>query len=190
MVGQEQNYQSLSHQFKQIGALLSPSELHGHLCGRYVVGHHIEGVFGLRLIADYLDLPVSGVESIDEELSDFVTTHVLVMDQELFDFRLFVSDDEQALVTRLDDLAKWCEGFLTGLGSTAGKEEAKIMQEEHDTLSDLIEISKIDSNVEDTEENEALYTDLYEYVRLASFNLFDRFRALATEQEKESDELN
>lgn len=190
MIAHELLYQNMVEQFKEVGALVSPAELHGHLCGRHVVGHHIEGVFGFRLIADYVDLPVDALEPITDTLTELVEKKVLVMDQELFDFRLFTSEDEQSLITRLDDLANWSEGFLAGLGSTAGADEAKIMQEENDTLADLVEISKIDSDVEDNDENEALYAELYEYVRLASFNLFDRFRELAEQQEKDTDELN
>lgn len=177
----------LEQQLKIVGALISPSELHGHLCGRYVVGHHIEGAFGLRIVADYVDLSLAELEPVEEMVSQLIEQWVLVMDQDLFGFRLFLPDDEIALSLRLEQLASWTEGFLTGVGSTAGSDsdEAAIMKDERETLADLVEISKIDSQVDDNDENEALYAEVSEYVRLAAFNLFDRFRELAEKVAKE-----
>jgi len=172
-------YPKMQEQLKEVGALISPSELHGHLCGRHVVGHHLEAAFGLRMIADYLDLPLADIEPIAEELKDLIDNHVLVMERDIFNFRLLLPDDDIALISRLDELGRWSEGFLTGLGSTAGDDEAKLMNEERETLADLVEISKIDSDVQESDENEALYAEVSEFVRLAAFNLFDRFRDLA-----------
>lgn len=189
----ESLYQQMEEQLKEVGALISPSELHGHLCGRHVVGHHLEGGFGMRMVADYVDLSLSELEPAIESLNQLIEEWVLVMERDLFNFRLFLPDDNIALISRLDELARWSEGFLSGLGSTAGDDEAKIMQEEQETLADLVEISKIDSDVEDNDENEALYAEVSEYVRLAAFNLFDRFRELAekvAQEERESGEPN
>lgn len=188
MIADELLYQQMEVQLKDVGALISPAELQGHLCGRHVVGHHIEGVFGTRMIADYVDLSLEELEPIAEELTNLIEKWVLVMDHDLFSFRLFLPEDDSALISRLEELARWTEGFLAGLGSTAGDEEAKIMADEQETLADLVEISKLDTNVEDTDENEALYAEISEYVRLAAFNLFDRFRELAEKVAQE--ELN
>lgn len=190
MIAQELLYQQTVEQLREVGALVSPAELHGHLCGRHVVGHHLEGAFGMRMIADYVDLPITDLEPIADQLADLIEKWVLVMDQDLFSFRLYLPDDDIALMTRLEDLAGWCEGFLNGLGSTAGDEEAKLMQEEQETLADLVEISRIDAGVEETDENEGLYAEVSEFVRLAAFNLFDRFRELAEDQERDAGEPN
>jgi len=186
----EHFYQQMEEQLKESGALNSPSELHGHLCGRYVVGHHIEGGFGMRIVADYVDLSINELEPAAESLAGLIEQWVLVMDKDLFSFRLFLPDDNIALISRLDELARWSEGFLSGLASTVGDGEAKIMKEEQETLADLVEISKIDSEVEDNDENEALYAEVSEYVRLAAFNLFDRFRELAEQLAQEEQEAS
>lgn len=186
----ENLYPQIEAQLKEVGALMSPSELHGHLCGRYVVGHHIEGAFGLRIVADYVDIPLAEMEPIVDMLGEFIERWIMVMDQDLFSFRLFLPDDDAALTSRLDELARWVEGFLAGVGSTAGSDEAEIMQAEQETLADLVEISKIDIQIEDNDENEALYAEVSEYVRLAAFNLFDRFRELAEKVAKEEQEAD
>ena len=56
------------------------------------------------------------------------------------------------------------------------------MKVEQDTVNDLIAISQIEVNEDDSEENEALYAEVSEYVRLAVFNLFDQFRLEDGEQ--------
>ena len=185
-IAQDQDfYPQLHEKLKEIGALTSVSDLHGHLCGRHVVGHHLEGGFGMRMVSDYIDLPVVDLEPVAELLNQLIEQWVLIMDQELFDFRLLLPADDHALVSRLDELGRWSEGFLSGVASTAGSDEVRIIKEEQETLADLVEISKIDCNVEDTDENEALYAEISEYVRLAAFNLFDQFRELAERIAKE-----
>ncbi len=179
-------YQQMVEQFDTAGVLVSPAELHGHLCGRHVVGHHLQGSFGLGMISDYVDVPAGELEPLSDELETFIERWVLVMDEELFDFRLFLPQDGVALSDRLEELAAWCEGFLNGLGSTAGDDEAKLMQAEEETLADLVEISRLETEVEETDENEALYAEISEFVRLAAFNLFDQFRELAEQQNQES----
>lgn len=184
-------YQQMEEPLKEVGVLISPSELHGHLCGRHVVGHHLKAGFGMRIIADYVDRSLTELEPVEELLNQLVEEWVFVMERDLFNFRLFLPDDNIALISRLDELARWSEGFLSGLGSTVGDDEAKIMKEEQETLADLVEISKIDSDVEDNNENEALYAEVSEYVRLAAFSLFDRFRELAervAQEEREAGE--
>ena len=185
MNAQEILYQQMVEQFDSAGVLVSPAELHGHLCGRHVVGHHLQGSFGLRVVSDYVDLPSGELESISEELESLINRRIMVMDEDLFSFRLFLPDDNIALSGRLTELAAWCEGFLNGLGATAGDEEANLTQAEEDTLADLVEISRLETEVDDTDENEALYAEISEFVRLAAFNLFDQFRALAEQQNKE-----
>ncbi|MEQ8952627.1 MAG: UPF0149 family protein [Gammaproteobacteria bacterium] len=182
MNAQEILYQQMVEQFDNAGVIVSPAELHGHLCGRHVVGHHVEGSFGLRMVSDYVDLTTGELEAISDGLGTLINQWVLVMDKELFDFRLFLPEDSVALSDRLEELAAWCEGFLNGLATTAGDDEAKLMQAEEETLADLVEISRLETVVEDTDENEALYAEVSEFVRLAAFNLFDQFRALAEQQ--------
>jgi len=185
MNAQEILYQQMLEQFDSAGVIVSPAELHGHLCGRHVVGHHLQGSFGLRVVSDYVDLPTSELQSIYEDLESLIAQRIMVMDEDLFSFRLFLPEDNVALSVRLTELAVWCEGFLNGLGATVGDEEAKLMQAEQDTLADLVEVSRLETEVDDTDENEALYAEISEFVRLAAFNLFDQFRALAEQQKEE-----
>ena len=188
MIANSLLYQQLVEQFKDIGALVTPAELQGHLCGRHMVGHHIRGKTGLRIIADYVDLPLADLKPVEDSLHTLIEDWILVIDQDIFDFRLYLPDDDMALITRLDDLARWCEGFLNGLGATSDEHVAKIMQQESALLADLVEISKLDSNVEESEQNEQLYAEISEFVRLAAFNLFDRFKEPNQSQDQDAED--
>lgn len=172
MITQEQMTSGLS----EIGSVVSPSELHGHLCGRLVVGHQISGSMGQKIVAECLGVAIDELESIQEILSDLVDETTAVLDADLFSFRLLLPDDEIALFERLEALSAWCQGFLSGIGSSAGLQGSKVMTEEKETISDLVEISQISPDVDESEENEAYFLEVSEYVRLAVFNLFDQFR--------------
>lgn len=172
MITQEQLMSGLS----EIGAVVSPSELHGHLCGRLVVGHQISGFFGQKVTAECLGMSLEELDPIHEMLTELIEETAAILDADLFSFRLLLPDDEIALFTRLEALSNWCQGFLSGIASSAGLQDSKVMDEEGDTISDLVEISQISLDVDDSEENEALFLEVSEYVRLAAFNLFDQFR--------------
>ena len=168
-------HEQLQSQLQEVGAIVNASELHGHFCGRLVIGHQLTGSFGLKIAEDCLGVSLAG-SSAEEILGELTSEVAAVLENDLFSFRLMLPEDDEALVSRLSALSEWCQGFLAGVGSSAGLQESKVMKEEGETIRDLIEISQISLDVEESEESEALFEEVSEYVRLAAFNLFDQFR--------------
>ncbi len=169
-------YQSTEKLFNRLGILISPAEVHGHLCGRHIVGHHIESPFGIRIVEDYLEYPLGDQAEAADVLAQLIEQHTLIMDRDLFEFRLFLPGDDSAISSRVQALSSWVEGLLAGIGSTLGDAEAAVMAAEEHILADLVEISRADTSARESEENETSYAEIAEYVRLAAFNLYDRFR--------------
>ena len=169
-------HEELQDQLNEIGSMASASELHGHYCGRLIAGHQLRGDFGLKITSECIGLSTRELTPFKEFFADLTDQTVAVLENDLFSFQLLLPSDEIALPSRLEALSDWCQGFLAGIASTAGLQDSAVMREEADTVNDIIEISKISLDVDESEESETLFSEVSEYVRLAVFNLFDQFR--------------
>lgn len=169
-------HEELQSQLNEIGAVAGASELHGHYCGRLIAGHQLHGDFGLKVTSECIGLSKRELKPIEDFFLDLTEQAVAVLENDLFSFQLMLPGDDIALPARLEALSEWCQGFLAGIASSAGLQESAVMREETGTVNDIIEISQISLDVEESEESEALFAEVSEYVRLAVFNLFDQFR--------------
>jgi len=170
------DHDEIKARLDEIGAVISASELHGHYCGRLVVGHGILGKMGLKIAADCMGLSPDDMEPLEDMVSDLTEEISAVLENDLFSFRLLLPGDQEALYIRMEALSEWCQGFLSGVASSAGSGDSEVMKNENETINDLVEISQISLDIDESEENEAMFLEVSEYVRLAAFNLFDQFR--------------
>lgn len=167
-----QNWADIQTLLETLNSTMNPSELHGILCGRYLGGHALEDKFGLRIVAQVTD---SNVAQIDDSRDAWLlfTRNLLAQFEDQFQFYPLVPSDDEALSIRLESLAEWCSGFLSGIGQTMTNEIVAKDSDLRELMADFIEISRLDSDVEASEENETYYAQLVEYVRLATFNVKD-----------------
>lgn len=83
------------------------------------------------------------------------------------DLQLLVPDDEQALASRTEALALWCNGFLYGLGTNGSGDPAALPGDAGEVVRDFTEISR--AGVDDAdglEANEEALAQLVEFVRM------------------------
>lgn len=106
----------------------------------------------------------------------FQATNKQLVD-DLFEFQLLLPADTEALPICAEALTLWCQGFLTGLkmvnvSSASGKDG-----EVTEVLGDLVEIAKMNyEEVVASEEDEAAYVELVEYVRMAVVLIYQDMR--------------
>lgn len=78
---------------------------------------------------------------------------------------LLLPGDEQPLKLRLQALCDWCRGFLAGLG-LGGLQPGDVADENiAEALSDLAEISTMETDAAEDESGEEAYMHIFEYVR-------------------------
>jgi uncharacterized protein len=140
---------------------ISAAETHGVLTGMLCVTGNIDTEVWLDAVfGDTV-----------EELSDRERGVLLDLNQQTrqslsepdFSFEMLLPDDETDLSERTLALSGWCQGFLSGLGQVvSGSDWPGDSQE---VLQDLIEISRLDPEV-DAETDEEAYTEVSEFVRL------------------------
>ena len=80
-------------------------------------------------------------------------------------FQLLIADEDCTLREQADTLIQWCQGFLVGLGLQ------KISTSDEDVLEmikDFSEISKLDAEVLDNEQNAQDLSEIIEFVRIGT----------------------
>lgn len=106
-------------------------------------------------------------------LSLYETTRQLLNDtNHEFSFDLFLPDDDESLAEQAVALRNWCQGFLFGIGISEFTEN--LPDEIAEIIRDLIELTKLDCDVED-EENANALMEIHEYLRAVVFNIKDYF---------------
>jgi hypothetical protein len=86
---------------------------------------------------------------------------------------LLLADDKEPITIRINALANWCAGFLSGLGQFGFASKQVKSAEITEFLDDLLQISQVkDKGKPGTEGDEKDYTELVEYVRIGVLMLY------------------
>ena len=157
-------------------AVSSPAELQSYLAGRVVAGDSLTGDRGFVVLHECLNVDVEILKENDKIWVDYLRTVIDQIEDDQYQLTLLLPDDDQPLPIRLLALAQWSQGFLGGLGSVATAVGKALNESSKELLADLVEISQLSVDEEQSEENEVLYAELAEYVRISVFNLAAEFR--------------
>lgn len=166
-------YLAINEVLEQLDADLGAAEAHGMAVGMLSVESSADAANWLReLYKDDSDIPESG-ETLLRDLFE-KTRRELDYGIEEFSFDLFLPEDDELLSERVEALRDWCQGFLFGIGylHASGDWPGDVGE----IMRDIIEFTKIDSDSEDDNEEEAnALMEVHEYIRAAVFTVRDYF---------------
>lgn len=150
------------------GALASPAELQGQLCGQLAAGQVLTRVQWLSGLAQQCDLQQSLSDADRELLGALYDYSAAALAAADFAWRLALPADDTPLHVRVEALAGWCQGFLVGAGLVRGHTPSAEFGE---VLEDFAAIAQAgdDDGGDDAEE---AFFELGEYVRLAVLNAY------------------
>lgn len=166
------SYTELSKALGHTNLKLHASQVHGLVCGLLSGNPKTSAawealVTGGKETPKAHDLLQSLYEQSAKQLAEF-----------LFEFQLLLPSDSDALPQRAEALTLWCQGFLTGLKMAEVKITGREPSELTEAIDDIIEIAKMNyEQVVASEEDEAAYTELVEYVRMAVILIYEDLRA-------------
>jgi uncharacterized protein YgfB (UPF0149 family) len=154
------------------------AESHGLLCGLVCrqscpnAGDFLQHLAAMRLVVD-------PDQALRAALSKAWQSTLAQFDDDEFAFSLWLPDDDEPLEERTVALARWCSGFLAGLGS--GGQLDALSQEAREAISDLQDIARAElsapaGDAEQNEEDESAYAEIVEYVRVVALVLREDFR--------------
>ncbi len=171
-----------------VGALNSPAELHGMLCGQLSGGARPGLAKWSQMALAFLDLVDLDEKLISAELrqaiAEMYSNTLLALEDEAMGFSLILPDDDTDMSQRLQALSQWCHGFLTGFGSSGLSGEQSFSPESAEALRDFAAIVQIGTDEDDSDQSESDLFEVCEYVRLAAVNLFLEFSPPSREGQK------
>ncbi len=159
-----------------LGALNSPSELHGLLCGKLCGGAALTPDQWLAAAWELLDIVGEPNVEIQEPVMAMYTITQAQLSSGDYDLQPFLPDDDSEMEQRTQALSQWCHGFLTGFGGAGIAPDAKFSSDQADSLRDIAAIVQvtIDDEVDrDEDEQESDYIDLIEHVRIIAMNFYE-----------------
>jgi uncharacterized protein len=171
-------FDSVVDAFHSLGALSSPAELHGMLCGRLCGGSRCSEQEWLKSALEFLD----GASPADSEVEEMIVRLYRIslgqLHSEQLSLQLLLPGDEIAMAQRLTALSQWCQGFLVGFGTSGINDKTLLSGETADALRDFAAFVQIspksgeDEDEAEKEANEKDYLEIVEYVRLATLSIY------------------
>lgn len=165
------SYTQLDKTLRKLGAHLTAAETHGLLTGILSIGEHKPTGDTLRntLLAN-LDC-----EQPSKSQWHVLSTATVQIAENLekinCEFNMLLPNDEIELEKRIDALGYWCRGYLSGLGLAGVTPEHLRNDTVKELVQDLSKIAHVSIETDASEEDEANYFELVEYVRVAVQNI-------------------
>jgi uncharacterized protein YgfB (UPF0149 family) len=166
------SYDALEDALKRCGSTWDASQTHGLLSGRLAIAGADSGFNWLSQVLEGTNPGDALQVECEAMLGALFETTYRQLSERLSVFTPLLPDEEDTTAIRATALAHWCEGFLHGLvAGEHGDDLRERLKAEplSDIIRDLLQITRaaVDEDC-DEESDEAAYTDLVEYVRVAA----------------------
>ncbi len=138
---------------------------HGILCGFACVKPELKLDNWLNEVLVNINLNNVNEKDAHEQLAKIYSTTLLQLHDTTLNFQLLIANENSKLREQADTLIQWCQGFLVGLGLQ------KISTTDEDVLEiikDFGEISKLDGDVLENEQNAQDLSEIIEFVRMGT----------------------
>jgi uncharacterized protein YgfB (UPF0149 family) len=164
-------YEEFDRVLREARVLPEPAEAHGTLAGALCSSRDYGLMEWLREILPEDSTDEAALQS--PVLQKVYLAMVRTLAGNDADFQPLLPDDDTPLSERADALSLWCQGFLYGLGSGTTADPARVSTEAGEIIRDLTEITHVGVEAdEQTEENEAAFAEVVEFVRVGVQLLF------------------
>jgi uncharacterized protein YgfB (UPF0149 family) len=169
------SYQDWSDFLLRVGAICTPAELHGLLCGMQCRAPQSDWKTRAREFMDLLeDADTAAVEAALEAQYDLING---ALSEGQYSLQLLLPDDLLPVAVRAEGLALWCQGFLHGLATFGETVLLNLDDDAREALVDLAEIARLDESCGESEESEQDLLALVEYARMTLFTVVSQLRA-------------
>jgi yecA family protein len=159
-----------------LGALNSPSELHGLLCGKLCGGASLTSDQWLSSAWELLDIVGEPNVDIQEPVIAMYSITQAQLSSGDYDLQPYLPDDDSEMEQRTQALSQWCHGFLSGFGSAGIAADAEFSTDQAESLRDIASIVQVtvDDEVDRNEdEQESDYMALIEHIRIIAMNFYE-----------------
>ena len=112
------DYDRLRDSLADAGAVVAAAELHGGVCGALCAGGPSAAQRWLTECLEDAEL-VAAATPVQAELEALVNVSAAMLADRELEFAPLLPDDDAPLEEQVQALALWCQGFLSGVGTTA-----------------------------------------------------------------------
>lgn len=162
------DYLILASALQKLDTEVTPSEVHGTLCGLLSANTGAEmDVWQKALWPNQPggDLLAAEANEVFKQVHN--VTRVQLNDPSC-EFQMLLPDDDDSLDQRVHALGDWCQGYLIGLSLGGIKDFAPLPDDAREIAQDILEIARAGTSyeLEGSEEDEHAYVELVEYLRV------------------------
>lgn len=177
------DYDELNAELGAVHAGMRASECHGFLCGVFCSGNTISSDSWREHLLAGIDESVNVDDCLAmlKLLAGQVKEEVLSQD---ISYDILLPDDQTRISERSRALAEWSAGFASGLGIGGMGKQPELNEECDEFVKDVISISRMDTNTEESEESEAAFFELVEYIRVGVIMLHQEWHQVDINSEK------
>ncbi len=157
---------AIDTEIRRLALALSPSELHGALCGWLAGGGAAVREWPAKvLVDDAIETPAAG--SPLDVLREMSASQLA---DRSFSFELLLPAGDASLVERSGALFDWCRGFLGAFGLAVGA-APPLSEESTEALADLARLAAAQPQDEGDDDDEEALVEIEEFVRVAALLL-------------------
>lgn len=185
MNAQAPQYDELAACLATYDGEIEAAECHGIVCGLLSYHHEIDDSdWSRRILSGELDAAPGEFEGLStihtqdiEILKNLIADSVKQLNDPELSFMPLLPSDDDSMEERSAALGEWCQGYLYGLTLAGVKEFTSLPEQAQEFAKDLIDISQLEINPDETEENEKAFFEVMEYVRLGALMMRDEMSA-------------
>lgn len=157
------NYDLAKDAFHKLNTDDTISSAHGLLCGFYCVKQDIQLDNWLNEILVSIDLNNLLEKEAHQVLAEIFNNTSEQLGDPTLNFWPVIADDDSPLREQANTLIEWCQGYLMGLGLSSVETSDEEVTE---MIKDISEISQLDADLLDTDDNAEDFYEIVEFVRI------------------------
>ncbi|QCR35101.1 YecA family protein [Nissabacter sp. SGAir0207] len=166
-------YDTINQALRQQAVALTAAEMHGLISGLLCGGNH--DASWQTLVHDLTNEGIAFPQALSAPLQALHQATRESLEDDGFQFRMLMPDDDASVFDRADALAGWVNHFLLGLGMVQPKLN-QVKDEVGEAIDDLRNIAQLGYDEdEDQEELEQSLEEVVEYVRVAAILCHSEF---------------
>ena len=177
------DFDDLSHSLMKLHAATEAAEAQGLLCGILCAQGRIDKASWVQqVLGEAIPQGDLLIQEAKTELECVFSETMEALYDEEYGFQMFLPDDDVSLSERLSALSEWCQGFLLGFSMRSMDTiEGEIKDEINSLIEDFVELTRLDVDPEDEEEDEEnSFFEITEYVRMGVIYIFTSLHPIAT----------
>jgi len=183
----ELDFLLLNDTFLNMGAVNSPAEVQGFLCGLLCgKSEEMTEVLWFEKVLHFMDLEHMVLEPEQHDALALLYSGTMRLVEDVnFSFTPLLPDDDASIERRVQELGFLCQGFLHGVGVSDVGAETEFSADAAAALRDIAQISQADAG-EDGDDSD--WVELVEYVKVAILMLLAELKG--DNVDKGSDSVN